>query len=129
MTYNTSQKRKIQEYLESNKNKFVSAEEILNYLKEKKIEVGTTTVYRFLNNLEKEELVRTEVKNHTKYYQYIDEDCDAHFHLKCKKCGKEVHLECDEFEHVNEHINNEHKFKLDHNTMIYGVCEDCDKGE
>ena len=47
MTYNTSQKRKIQEYLESNKNKFVSAEEILNYLKEKNIEVGTTTVYRF----------------------------------------------------------------------------------
>ena len=45
--------------------------------------------------------------------------------FKCKKCGKTIHLECEEFEHVSEHIKKEHQFKLDYNTIIYGLCDKC----
>lgn len=125
--YNTEQRKLIEEYLIVNQDKFVNVEEILEYMKESNQKVGETTIYRYLNTLEKNEHLRTEIKNHTKYYQYILNECCNHFHLKCKKCGKTIHLDCEDFEEVNKHIQKEHKFKLDHNTIIYGLCEKCDK--
>ena len=123
--YRTEQKKIINDFLFDNEDKFVSAEEILEYLKNKHQEVGLTTIYRYLNNLEENNNVRTEIRNHTKYFQYITDECCKHFHLKCKKCGKTVHLDCEEFEEVNKHIINEHNFIIDHNTIIYGICENC----
>lgn len=123
--YKTCQRKIIKDYLTENEEKFISAEEIRQYLKEKDLEVGLTTVYRYLKYLEENNNVRTEMREHTKYYQIISEDCSNHFHLKCKKCGKTVHLDCKEFEEANKHIISEHKFKIDHNTIIYGTCERC----
>lgn len=123
--YKTEQKSIIKDYLIENEERFISAEEILKYFKENNQEVGLTTIYRYLNYLDDNNSVRTEIRNHTKYYQYISEDCCNHFHLKCKKCGKTIHLDCKEFDEVNEHIEKEHRFKLDHNTIIYGLCENC----
>lgn len=123
--YNTEQRFLIEKYLMSNQDKFVNCQEILEHLKENDVDIGLTTIYRFLNLLEKNNKVRTEMINHTKYYQYISNECSNHFHLKCKKCGKIIHLHCEEFENVNKHIMEEHKFKLDYNTIIYGMCEKC----
>lgn len=123
--YKTEQRELLKEYLMENEDKFLSAEEILQYMKKHNQIVGLTTIYRFLNLLEENNSVRTEIRNHTKYYQYISNECSNHFHLKCKKCGATTHLDCKEFENVNEHIKNEHKFKLDYNTIIYGVCDKC----
>ena len=124
--YNTEQRKEIKEYLLLNKEKFISADEILKHMEMNNQEVGQTTIYRFLKMLEDNNEVRTEIKNHTKYYQIIEKECSNHYHLKCKKCGKTVHLDCKEFEEVNEHIVNKHKFKIDHNTIIYGICNNCD---
>lgn len=123
--YNTEQRKIIRDYLIENQEKFVNAEEIADYLKKNKQIVGTTTVYRFLNLLEKQKNVRTEIRNHTKYYQLISNKCNNHFHLKCQKCEKIIHLDCREFESVKQHIEEEHKFKLDYNTIIYGICDKC----
>ena len=123
--YNTEQRKLIKEFLVSNKERFINVQEILDYMKNKNEPVGETTIYRFLNLLEKNDCVRTEIRNHTKYYQYISNDCMTHFHLKCKKCGKTIHLECNTFEEVNKHIKDKHKFDLDHNTIIYGTCNKC----
>ena len=123
--YNTEQRREIKEFLIMNKENFISADEVLNYMKKHNQEVGQTTIYRFLNFLEDNNEVRTEIKNHTKYYQIIEKDCSNHYHLKCKRCGKTVHLDCKEFEEVNMHIVKKHKFKIDNNTIIYGICNEC----
>lgn len=125
--YKTEQRKIIMNFLEENKDKFVNAEEIMKYLKMKECNVGLTTIYRFLNSLEKNNDLRIETKNHTKYYQYIDNKCDNHFYLKCKNCGKTIHLECREFNEANNHIKNKHKFSLDKNTIIYGECDNCSK--
>ena len=104
MNYNTEQRKLIEEYIMTNQEKFVNVEEIKKYMEKNNRKVGTTTIYRYLNNLEQEEKIRTEIKEHTKYYQYISNECSNHFHLKCKKCGETIHLDCKDFEEVNEHI-------------------------
>ena len=123
--YKTEQRKIIMDYLIKNKDKFINAEEILEYMKKHKQVVGLTTIYRFLNLLEKNNNVRVEIRNHTKYYQYIPQECHKQLFLKCKNCGKSMNLECKEFENVNQHIKREHKFKLDYNTIIYGTCSKC----
>ena len=123
--YKTGQRKLILDYFIKNNNKFVNAEEILNYLKSNNHEVGLTTIYRFINLLEKNNNVRIEIKNHTKYYQYTSNACDKHLFLKCKTCGRGMDLKCEEFENINQHIKKEHKFKLDYNTIIYGTCDNC----
>lgn len=123
--YKTKQRKLIKEYLISNKDKFINVEDVLQYMKSQNQPVGETTIYRFLKLLEENDSVRTEIREHAKYYQYISNECTTHFHLKCKKCGKTIHLECNTFDSVNNHINKEHGFNLDHNTIIYGTCENC----
>ncbi len=127
--YKTEQKKLILDYLVDNENKFVNVEDIMLNLKKRKLNVGLTTIYRFLNFLEENNNVRTEVRDHKKYYQYVSKDCDKHLFLKCKNCGKAMNLNCEEFENVNEHIKKEHKFNLDFNTIIYGTCEKCSDKE
>ena len=124
-SYKTEQREIIKDYFINNKDRFINAEEILEYMKKNNQEVSQTTIYRFLNLLEKNNNVRTETRNHTKYYQYITSECSEHFHLKCKKCGNTIHLQCHEFEDVNKHISQKHKFNLDYNTIIYGTCNKC----
>ena len=123
--YTTDQRNIIERYLIDKKDEFINCQDILKYVQKNKAEIGLTTIYRFLNLLEKNGKVRVEVYEHTKYYQYIQDECSNHFHLKCKKCGKVIHLNCNTFKSLNDHITEKHKFKLDYNTMIYGICEDC----
>lgn len=123
--YNTEQRCLIEKYLIENEDKFFCSKDILEYVEKNNFEIGLTTIYRTLSLLEKNNKVRTEVREHTKYYQYISNECCNHFHLKCKICGKIQHLDCKEFEHVTEHIKEDHHFSLDYNTIIYGICEKC----
>lgn len=125
--YKTEQKKIIMNYLMKNKDKFVNAKEILEYMKKHKQIVGLTTIYRFLNLLEQNNNVRIENRNHTKYYQYIPQESNNNLFLKCKNCGKSMNLDCKEFENINNHIKEEHKFNLDYNTIIYGTCDTCSK--
>ena len=124
--YNTEQRNIIERYL-IDINDFVSSKDILELVKKNNLDIGLTTIYRTLNLLEKNNKVRTEVRDHTKYYQYVDEKCHNHFHLKCKKCGKMQHLDCEEFIGATEHIKEDHHFMVDYNTIIYGLCEKCSK--
>lgn len=125
--YKTEQRKFIENYLLQNKNKFFNAEEIYEYLLRKNIEVGLTTIYRYLNILEQENRVRVILKNHTKYFQFLVTHNSNHLFLKCSKCGKFMDLDCKEFENISKHIMNEHKFKLDENIVITGICDSCSK--
>ena len=127
INYKTGQRKIIMDYLVDNKDKFVSAEEILEHMKKSKLEVGLTTIYRYLNMLEEKDLVRVETRNHTKYYQYAPQENSNHLFLKCKNCGKAIDVKCQEFEDIDKHIKEEHSFNLDHNTIIYGTCDNCSK--
>ena len=123
--YKTEQRKELLDYMIKNSKNFVKADEIEKYLKSKKISVGLTTIYRFLNSLEQQGKVRVELREHTKYYQYISEECNNHYHLQCKKCGKLIHLHCDEIEDLKQHIAKEHEFEIDSMATIMGTCAEC----
>ena len=127
--YKTEQRKELLEFMVKNTNKFVKADDIEKYLKNRNISVGLTTIYRYLNSLEKQGKVRVEYREHTKYYQYISEECNNHYHLQCKKCGKLIHLHCEEIEELKEHIAKEHNFEIDSMATIMGICATCNRGK
>ncbi len=126
--YKTEQRKELLDYMIKNSKKFVKADEIEKHLKNKNISIGLTTIYRFLNSLEKQGKVRVELREHTKYYQYISEECNNHYHLQCKKCGKLIHLHCDEINQLKMHIAKEHDFEIDSMATIMGICSECQEG-
>jgi ABC-type Zn uptake system ZnuABC Zn-binding protein ZnuA len=61
-------------------------------------------------------------------------DCDlfiyvgACYHCKCEKCGKLIHLQCDEVENLRKHMMEHHSFEMNPvRTVFYGICSDCRK--
>ena len=129
--YNTKQREMILNYLKDNKDSNITAEEILNYFEDAGTKLGKATVYRYLNDLVKQNVIKkymVEGRN-CSCYQYVEEqNCSEHYHLKCEKCNKIIHLECEEFKEVQNHIAQEHNFELDSvKTVLYGICKECSR--
>lgn len=130
MNYKTKQREIILDYVIKNKDTHFTAEDLLFYLKQNGTSIGKSTVYRHLDKLVSEDIVR-------KYYlgegmpacfQYVDtgQTCKEHFHLKCIKCGTLIHVVCDELEGMANHIARHHHFQINQKkTVLYGICETC----
>ena len=132
MAYKTKQKSFVLECLKKHENESMSAEKLIEYLKEENISVGTATVYRHLNKLTEAGMVRKFITedNESATYRYFDKKrgCESHFHLVCNGCGKLIHLECENLSSVYEHILSDHNFKVDTvKTVFYGLCKKCEK--
>ncbi len=132
--YNTSQKEKLMDFLVSNREKHTSVQEISAYLRSEGTPVGTATIYRQLDRLVESGLVRKFVIDGKTCacYQYIenDKECKEHFHLKCLRCGKLIHLNCGQLKDINSHIAEHHGFIIDPSqTVFYGKCADCSAEE
>lgn len=134
MKYNTKQRELILKCLSESEGEHIKADDILEYLKNNDTPVGKSTVYRYLDALVEQDIVR-------KYniedgqgacYQFIGNDghckCREHYHLKCSECGELFHVSCNFMDKINEHILNEHNFTIDNSkTVFYGLCEKCKK--
>lgn len=126
--YNTKQKKEIYNYLYCNKDKHYSPEELFHELKSMNINVGQTTIYRYLEYLYGTGVVRKyKIDDKSRStYQFISSECREHYHLKCIGCGKLIHTQCSEIDKIVSHFNNEHKFSIDYSkTILYGMCENC----
>ncbi|KUO72498.1 MAG: hypothetical protein APF77_11980 [Clostridia bacterium BRH_c25] len=127
--YNTKQREIIIDFIHKNKKDHITADSIVDHLKNTGNPVGKATVYRFLDLLAKEGKVRKYggVEGLSACYQYIDNDnCHMHYHLICNDCGKLFHIECTYLDKVGDHILNHHCFKMDNlKTVLYGTCEKC----
>ncbi len=127
MAYDTKQGRLLQEYLAGLGGRHVSVQEIADNLP---VKVGISTIYRQLERMEAQGLVRKYINDgEPACYQYIEDGtpgCHGHLHLKCSACGRLIHLECEEFDRLAEHLLREHGFRTDPlRTSIFGVCRDC----
>lgn len=127
-TYNTKQRNLILNCLIKNRDKHITADEIMTFISKEK--VGKTTIYRYLDKLVSQGLVRKFIfpKGTSACYQYIDnsESCYEHYHLKCLDCGQLIHFECKYLDDINNHILNNHDFNVDHSkTVFYGQCGIC----
>lgn len=122
--YNTKQKSLILSCLIKNKERCITVNDIVKYLDINNTKVGTTTVYRYLEYLSGIKKIKKFNENNISKYQYIDDMCHIHSHLKCNKCGKLIHLDCSEISELGLHVLEHHAFKMD--NIIYGVCEACE---
>ena len=128
--YSTSSRKKILEILKKSKDKTITASQIGDQLKAMESEVNITTVYRYLDRLEKDgTVIRYASGQGTQAsYQYVDQGqgCEGHLHLKCVKCGKILHLDCEFMKEISEHIQKDHGFSLQcKNSILYGICREC----
>jgi Fur family ferric uptake transcriptional regulator len=129
MAYKTKQRELILNYLKENKNHHVVADDIAEHLKIQGNAVGKSTVYRYLDRLVNDGIVKKYFTEEGKSacYQYSENNnCNHHYHFKCTECGCLFHVECSHLDDMGEHIYQSHKFKIDLcKTVIYGICEKC----
>lgn len=129
MNYNTNNKKIIIDLLKENKDKHLTIDQISTLLKNKNNNIPIASIYRIIDFYVNKNIIRkyTLENNTPACFQYIDENNNhQHFHLLCSKCGKLIHLECDEVEELLSHIEKKHHFKVDVSRInLYGVCKDC----
>ena len=131
--YQTKQKTQILSYLEENATRHVTAGELMHALVERGTPVGAATVYRQLERLEAQGLVRryTLDDRGSACWQYGGAEakagtCHSHFHLKCVCCGILIHLDCEHLTEITEHVKQDHGFQIDPaRTTFYGLCDRC----
>ncbi|MBE6565219.1 MAG: transcriptional repressor [Ruminococcaceae bacterium] len=124
--YTTKQRSEIEHLLKQADGRCLSAGEILAHLSSP---VSTATVYRHLHRLVEEGAAQTEVSaSGSTVYRYCGEGgCGDHFHLRCLRCGRLVHLDCGLMAELSSHIASSHAFRLDsQKTVLYGVCGECE---
>ena len=95
------------------------------------VKVNTTTVYRYLDKLCAEHVVikYPDLNSDKAVFQFAGEEkkCTDHLHLKCIRCGKVVHLDCNFMDELKEHLFQEHGFRLQcSGDMLHGICKDCE---
>ncbi len=130
--YKTKQKDKLLGYLETVPGVHFTAGDVCEYFKAQGTPIGRSTIYRQLESLVDEGIVNKYIidSNTPACFEYVGaeshEDAEVCFHCKCEKCGKLIHLHCDELEDVQVHMLRKHQFKIDPmRTVFYGLCEDC----
>ncbi len=107
-------------------NEHRDAEEIYFSLKNRGIAISRATVYRTIDVLVKNNLVRSMNIGDGRFRYEKKLDQTHHDHLVCTICGKIVEFLNDEVEELQFTIANEHGFTLQrHIHQMFGVCEEC----
>lgn len=125
--YNTKSKNLIDEEIINFPNGF-TIKELFNRLKEKGNNIGLTTIYRRIIKLEEDGIIKKYFdENNVSKYKYVN-DClsQRHFYLKCIKCEKMIHIDCECIDEFYNHVLKSHKFYLNiKNNIFLGLCNSC----
>ena len=130
MTYNTEKRSEIVAFLKASPNRAFSIDEIAAAV----CPDGSarSTVYRIVSKMVGEGKLRkitSDVSRHTTY-QYLGESgCCEHLHLKCKDCGRLIHLDEETSHLLEEKIMANGHFAIDEGAMLFGRCEGCINSE
>jgi len=130
VSYNTSSRGRILEFLKHNSTRAVGVQEIHESLSREGNVMSITTVYRFLEKLSEEgQVMKYNERNGMRaVYQFVEKNhgCDAHLHLQCTECGTIEHLDCGFMGEIARHVLAEHGFKIQcKGSVIYGLCAKC----
>ena len=89
---------------------------------------GQSTVYRLVSELVKEGTVRRISDGKTRHctYQYVGgAECKSHLHLKCRECGRLIHLEKALSSRLLAEVFEAGGFTVEGGGMLFGKCRDC----
>ena len=129
MTYNTEKRSEITSLISKNSDKVFSIDEICSsILPDGK---GKSTVYRIISAMVDEGVVRRISDGKTRHvtYQYLGaKSCSEHLHLKCKTCGRLIHLDEDTSHLLESSILASRNFIIDDGATLFGKCANCALG-
>lgn len=136
-TYHTKQKARILAYFEENPHRHITAAELIQALSQNGTPIGAATVYRQLERLEQNGLLRRYAADErgSACWQYGGEEakagtCHSHFHLKCTECGILIHLDCTHLAELTGHVRADHGFAIaPERTTFYGICSQCSQSD
>ena len=126
MTYNTEKRSEITSFLKASPNRTFTVEEIAAAV----CPDGSakSTVYRIVSKMVGEGSLRKITDEHSRHttYQYLGgHGCSEHLHLKCKGCGRLIHLDEETSHLLEEKIMTNKHFAIDEGAMLFGRCEGC----
>jgi len=126
--YKTKQRDIVLSCIMKNKDEHFTVDEIVELLKKVETPVGKSTVYRYLNILASEGMVRKYISDDgtPTCYQYSDEGCSCTYHLRCNSCGLLLHAHDDTTKTISDTLSKLYSFTLDNSkTIFYGFCKKC----
>ena len=130
MKYNTGKKKQITDFLSENAHTAFTLEEISETVAPDG--KGKSTVYRIVSELVEAAVVKRISDGKTRHcsYQYIGScECKSHLHLKCRDCGKLIHLDRNTSENLTAALRENGGFTLEYGCMLFGKCERCEGDE
>lgn len=125
--YATKQREELMNFFEKNPDRQFTAGQIAEALSNGKI--SKSSVYRNLNELEKEGTISRAVKESCReaVYQYTKaKKCKNAIHLACIKCGSIKHMNKESARKVREAVVGTDGFYIG-NAFVYGICQNCEK--
>ncbi len=134
-TYKTKHMDELLAYMKEMKGQHVTVNDVSVHFANAGTAIGTTTLYRNLERLVEQGVVAKYVIDGTSSacFEYVGRDekeQETCYHCKCEKCGKVIHLACDEVACLGNHIMEHHGFAIDyHRTVFYGLCAECREEE
>ena len=134
-SYKTKQRGLLLACLENARDAHMTAADVCDWCRKNGAPVGQSTVYRQLERLVEEGLVRKYVTGEPGPACFAYAGAERHaeggacFHCRCEKCGKLIHLHCRELAGIGEHLSEKHGFRIDPmRTVFYGLCDECRGG-
>lgn len=132
--YKTRQREELLAFLRTTKDEHVTASDVCRHFERCGCHIGTATVYRQLERMVDEGLVnKYSIDAATPAcFAYIGERHEEGtcFHCKCERCGKLIHMRCEELESIGAHVLEHHGFRIDPmRTVFYGLCGQCQEAE
>lgn len=126
MTYNRDRKEEIIALLSTESDLSFTAEQIC----EKVLGSGggKSTVYRIISSLVEEGVLKriSDGKSRHVKYQYLGEKlCSEHLHLKCRSCGRLIHLNKTASESIISSLESSEGFLIDCTEILSGSCTKC----
>jgi Fur family transcriptional regulator, ferric uptake regulator len=105
----------------------VTALELEEELRRRKVSVGRASVYRALERLEELHLVRRlEAARGIASYERVNPSGDHHHHAICRRCGRMEPFEDRNLERAIERVSGQVPFEVaEHDVVLRGLCESC----
>ena len=105
----------------------VTALELEEELRRRKLAVGRASVYRALERLEELRLVqRFEAARGIASYERVNPDGHHHHHAICRRCGRMEPFEDRNLEQAIKRVSGRVRFEIaEHDVVLRGVCERC----
>lgn len=129
MGYKTGKKELITELLSKNADRSYTIEEISETVTSDGR--GKSTVYRLVSELVDAGALRRLSDGKTRHctYQYVGgEHCHRHMHLKCKGCGRLIHLDEGTTRAFEKKILTLGGFCIEEGSFLFGTCRECVQG-